>query len=115
VRGRMDIRMAGWGPGLALVFALIAAQLPLDCARPEAARDLVGRLMLSEIEGAEDNHRPAMWDAFGRCPAGPAREPCVAEAKRRFEADWARQKAAIEARYRKLLEEFEERCRASLT
>lgn len=111
----MDIDMASWGRTLALVLSLVGAQLELDCARPEAARDLIGRVMLADIEGAEDIHRAAMWDAFGRCAAGPAREPCVTEAKRRFEADWERQKAAIEAKYRKMLEDFQQRCRASLT
>jgi hypothetical protein len=107
--------MWGWALVLATTGVLAGVQLDLDCARPEAARSLIGRAMLSEIEGAEDIHRAAMWDAFGRCPAGAEHAPCMAEERRRFEADWERQKNAIEAKYRKLLEDFAERCRASLT
>ena len=101
--------------GLALAGVFMLAQLELDCARPVAARNLVGRVMLSELEGAEDIHRAAMWDAFGRCPPGPGREPCAGAARERFDAEWKRQKAAIEAKYQKILERFEERCRSSLT
>lgn len=107
--------MTGWGLGFVVLALLAGAGPELDCARPAAARSLVGRMMLSEIEGAEDIHRAAMWDAFGRCPAGPGRERCVAGEKRRFEADWQRQKAGIEAKYQRILEDFDERCRATLT
>ena len=33
---------------------------------------MLGRMRLAEIEGAEDIHWAAMWDAFGHCPAGGA-------------------------------------------
>ncbi len=97
-----------------ITWALTSAQIDLDCARPDAALRLVGRTMLSEIEGAEDINRAAMWDAFGRCPAGPSREACVSQEKRAFEANWEQQKAAIEAKYRRILDDFTARCRASL-
>ena len=83
-----------------------------DCARPAQGRELLGRLRLAEIEGAEDIHRAAMWEAFGRCPEGAAGGPCRAGAQRRFEAEWERQRAQIEAKYRALLSDFERRCRA---
>jgi hypothetical protein len=106
--------MRTWGLGAVLLGAVAVAQIDLDCDRPAAARLLLGRIMLSEIEAAEDIHRAAMWDAFGRCPAGPAREDCVGREKARFEAAWERKKAAIQAKHRELLERFEERCRATL-
>lgn len=99
---------------LLLAGSLSAAQIDLDCGAPAAARALVGRLALSEIEGAEDINRAAMWDAFGRCPPGPARQACAESQRRHFEAEWQRQKARIEAKYRKILDDFEARCRASL-
>src|SRR6266511_2960621 len=66
--------MKRWALGLALAGILEAAQLDLDCARPAAARDLIGRVMLSEIEWAEDVNREALWEAFGRCADRPRAE-----------------------------------------
>jgi hypothetical protein len=106
------MRARGAAPIIVAVLALW--QVELDCAQPAAARSLVGRMMLSEIEGAEDVSRAAMWEAFGRCPSGSARKPCVASEKQRFEAQWDVAKAAIEAKYRKVLEEFRARCQGSL-
>jgi len=88
------------------------AQTELDCSRPAESRALIGRLELAEIEGAEDIHRAAMWEAFGHCPAGAAGEPCRARERRRFEAQWEEQKRRIEGKYRGVLAEFEQRCRA---
>ena len=47
-----------------------AAAPDLDCEHPAEARAFIARLRLAEIEGAEDIHREAMWEAFGRCPTG---------------------------------------------
>ena len=84
----------------------------LDCERPAEARALIALLQLAEIEGAEDIHRAAMWEAFGRCPAGDAGGPCRSEEQRRFEGRWEERRKAIEAKYRDVLREFEERCQA---
>lgn len=91
------------------------AQSELDCARPSPERDFIARLRLAEIEGAEDIHRAAMWDAFGRCPEGAAGGPCRLAERRRFEAEWEGKQAQIEAKYRAILGEFELRCRASIS
>jgi len=107
--------------GLALAAGLLGgapalrAAPDMDCARPAEARRLIGLLTLADIEGAEDIHRAAMWDAFGRCPAGAGGEPCRAATRRRFDAAWARQKRQIEAKYRTMLAEFEQRCFASIS
>lgn len=106
-------------PGLVLGWVATigptTAQPTLDCAHPTEARTLVGRLRLAEIEGAEDIHREAMWNAFGRCPAGGAGEPCRQEERRRFDAQWAEQKRRIDEKYRGVLGEFEQRCRAIIS
>jgi hypothetical protein len=107
------MRSAVWVAGIVLGWGVSSAQLEMDCARPHQARNVVGRLMLSEIEGAEDTNRAAMWEAFGRCPGGPGAGACREKEQRRFEAQWERQKRAIEDKYRKMLSEFEERCQAS--
>jgi len=91
------------------------AQTDLDCARPIQGRELIGRLRLAEIEGAEDIHRAAMWEAFGRCPPGAAGDPCRTTERLRFEADWERQQAWIETKYRAVLSDFERRCRAIIS
>jgi len=109
------------GQWLASVLLLLAGatapadRLGLDCAQPAAARTLVGLLMLSEIEGAEDINRAAMWEAFGRCPPGPARQACASREQSLFEARWSEEKRRIELKYEKVLSDFEARCRASLT
>ena len=107
--------MRGWALGLALVGICEGAQLDLDCARPTAASDLIGRAMLSEIEWAEDILRAALWEAFGRCSARPGADACREGERERFAADWVRQKAAIEAKYQQMLKDFEARCQASIT
>ena len=91
------------------------AQSELDCARPAQGRELVARLRLAEIEGAEDIHRAAMWEAFGRCPEGAAGGPCRTAERQRFAAEWERERAHIEAKYRAVLSDFERRCRAIIS
>jgi hypothetical protein len=100
--------------GLALVGILGGALLDLDCARPIAAREFIGRMRLSEIEWAEDVNREALWEAFGRCAALPEAQACRDRERERFAAAWVRQKAAIEARYEQMLEDFEVRCQAAI-
>jgi hypothetical protein len=109
------VPLSGWLPGILLAGAMLAAQMDLDCSKPQQARTWVGRLMLAEIEGAEDIHREAMWAAFGRCPAEAGGAPCRAKTREHFEAEWERQKQGIEDKYRKVLSDFEERCRAAIT
>jgi hypothetical protein len=80
-----------------------------DCERPAEARAFIARLRLAEIEGAEDIHREAMWQAFGRCPSGAAGGACRAEEQRRFDARWEVERREIEAKYRDALGAFERR------
>ena len=91
------------------------AQSEADCARPARGRELIARLRLAEIEGAEDIHRAAMWEAFGRCPEGAAGGVCRIAAQRRFEAEWDGRRAEIDAKYRAVLRDFERRCQASIS
>ena len=91
-----------------------SAQLDLDCAKPESARALIDYAQLSEIEQVEDIHRDELDKELARCPAGFRRERCRAERRREAEVDWDRKVAEIKARYQRMKEEFEERCRASL-
>jgi hypothetical protein len=107
--------MTGWFGCGVLLLSLAGGQLDLDCSRPGQARGVIGRLMLAEIEGAEDIHRAAMWEAFGRCAPGLAGEGCRAGERRRFEAQWDQQKQQIEAKHRRMLSDFEERCRSSIS
>src|SRR5262245_32642608 len=100
---------------LALVAVLQAAGPEFECSRPAAAMDLIGRLRLADIEWAEDVNRAAMWEAFGRCAGSADAEECRERQRRRFGADLDRQRAEIDARYERMLKEFEERCRASIT
>jgi hypothetical protein len=107
------VPLTGW-----LLWAILSGTLPgvdtdLDCARLDQTRIWLSRLMLSEVEGAEDIHRAAMWEAFGRCAPSANASLCRESERQRFEAQWERQKKEIEDKYRKMLSEFEERCRAS--
>jgi hypothetical protein len=91
------------------------AQSEPDCSRPAQGRELIARLRLAEIEGAEDIHRAAMWEAFGRCPEGAAGGACRIAEQRRFEAEWDGKRAEIDAKYRAALSDFERRCQASIS
>src|SRR5215510_11580824 len=102
------------GATLTLLLLGSLTQLDLDCARPESARALIDYAQLSEIEQVEDIHRDELDKALTRCPAGRGRERCQAERRREAEVDWNRKVAEIKARYQRMKEEFEERCRASL-
>ena len=106
---------------LLLVFLIVLSgvargdvPLDLDCTHPVAAKELIGRIRLSEIEWAEDVQREALWNAFGQCAEQPGAEACRKAAQARFAADWARQKAAIDAKYQQMERDFEERCQASV-
>ena len=101
--------------GLVLAGLLAEGTLELDCAHPRAARELIGRLRVADIEWAEDVNREALWEAFGRCSALPAALECREREQERFAADWARQKAAIEAKYEQELQDFVARCQAAIT
>ena len=92
-----------------------SSQPALDCRQLSESRTMLGRMRLAEIEGAEDIHRAAMWDAFGHCPAGTAGEPCREAERRRFVARWEEQKRRIEDRYRTLLDDLEQRCRTVIS
>ncbi|MEX2220412.1 MAG: hypothetical protein WEG40_01320 [Candidatus Rokuibacteriota bacterium] len=108
--------VAALGLGAALwTGAAAPAQPEIDCARPARGRELIARLRLAEIEGAEDIHRAAMWAAFGRCPEGTAGGACRLAAQQRFDGEWERQRARIEAKYRSVLGDFERRCRAIIS
>ena len=76
---------------------------------------LIGRARLSEIEWAEDVNREAMWQAFGRCSGQPGAEACRERERQRFSDDLDAVVAAIDAKYRRISEEFEARCRTSIT
>jgi hypothetical protein len=104
-----------WPRPAVLLLVVTLGQVDLDCARPGEARHYVARLRLAEIEGAEDIHRAAMWEAFGRCPGGAAGEACRRSERGRFDARWEHERAAIEAKYRRILSDFEQRCRGTLS
>jgi hypothetical protein len=108
------VPLSGWLLWAILSGTLLGVETDLDCARPDQARIWLGRLMLSEIEGAEDVHRAAMWEAFGRCAPSANGGLCRESERQRFEAQWERQKKEIEDKYRKIMSNFEERCRAAI-
>jgi hypothetical protein len=108
--------MRWWGLSLVLAAGFWGiAQLDLDCAHKSESRAQLDRTLLAEIEAAEDTDQAALREALGGCLAGPEPERCRQETRERFSAAWTRQKAQIEDKYRRILEEFEVRCRASLT
>jgi hypothetical protein len=106
--------LSAWLAATLLAGAALGAEPDLDCSDPPKSRAWLDRLRLAEIEGAEDIHRAAMWEAFGTCPAGDSGTACRGEIRKRFEAEWETQKQAIEDKYRQALSDLEERCRAQL-
>ena len=101
---------------VAMALALLGAwaQLDLDCAKPRESRALIDYAQLSEIEQVEDIHRDELDKALARCPAGAGRQSCRTERQRQADLDWDRKVAEIKARYDRMRQEFEERCRASI-
>jgi hypothetical protein len=55
-----------------------------------------------------------MWEAFGGCEPGNTGQPCRDRERRRFDARWDQEKQQLEAKYRRMLSDFEERCRSSI-
>src|SRR5215470_16639205 len=91
----------------------LAAQLDLDCAKPESARALIDYAQLSEIEQVEDIHRDELDKALARCPVGPGARavPGRAAARRggRLESEGCGDKGAVsedEGRLRRALPRF---------
>src|SRR5438477_3476828 len=81
--------------GLALVGAIEGVQPDLDCGRPAAGQEMIGRLRLAEMEWKEDVNRVAMWEAFGRCSTRPGAAACREGEREQFDADWADQDGAM--------------------
>ena len=98
---------------LVLGVAGTAVQLDLDCAAPDRARALIEYARLSEVEQVEDIHREALSRALANCPAGQGRLACRAKQQRQADIDWEQKVAEIKARYAKMQQDFEEKCRAS--
>jgi hypothetical protein len=90
-------------------------QLDLDCAQRSRSRAQLDRTRLAEIEGAEDTAQAALREALGGCLAAADPERCRQETRQRLTAAWTIERAQIEEKYQRMLEEFEVRCRASLT
>ena len=107
--------MPWWALLLVLAGFWGIAQMNLDCAQKSRSRAELDRALLAEIETAEDFAQAALGEALGRCLAGPKPERCRQETRQQFSAAWTTQKAQIQEKYRRMLEEFEVRCRASLT
>jgi hypothetical protein len=108
--------MRWWGLPLVLVGFWGIAQLDLfDCAHKSRSRAQLDRILLAEIETAEDAAQARLREALGGCLAAAGPERCREETRQRFSAAWTTQKVQIEDKYRRILEEFEVRCRASLT
>lgn len=100
--------MRWWGPPLVLVGFWGIAQLDLDCAHKSRSRAQLDRILLAEIEAAEDAAQASLREALGGCLAAAGPERCREETRQRFSV-------AYEDKYRRIQEEFEVRCRASLT
>jgi len=111
----MGARMRETALAGALLAILGLAQAELECAHPARSRTLIDRLRLAELEYAEDLHREAFWSALGRCPGEPAGAACRAREQGNFDARWREQRAHIDAKYRKMHEDFEVRCQASIS
>ena len=107
--------MGSLGVAFALGLCVWTGLADLDCGRPADASAQISRLRLAELEYAEDVHREAHWSALGRCGGGPASDGCRQAETRRHDATWRETRAAIDAKYRRMREAYEERCRAAIS
>src|SRR5262245_36214099 len=101
--------------GLFLAGLIQISQLELDYADPDEAQILIRCARLSEIEWAEDVNREAMWQAFGGCSGRPDAEACRARERERFGRDLDAVRAAMDAKYERILKDFESRCHGAIT
>ena len=106
--------MRAWLIWMVFGAASAAAQLELDCTAPERALALIEYARLSEIEQVEDIHRDALDKALARCSTGQGRQTCRTEQQRQADLEWQHKMSEIKARYEKMHNDFEERCRASI-
>ena len=92
-----------------VVAVMLVASLQLTCVDRAASTEQLGRARLSELEQAEDVAWGILHDALARCRA--AADGCDARRRAEFDTRMADARASIEARYRRLLDDFETRCR----
>ena len=91
----------------------LGTQLELTCADRGASLQQIGRARISELEQAEDAAWGTLREALARC--APASDRCETARRADFDASVALARTAIEERYRRVLEEFEARCRLPVT
>jgi len=91
----------------------LGTQLELTCADRGASLQQIGRARVSELEQAEDVAWGSLHEGLARCAlASPG---CETARRADFDTSVARARTAIEERYRRVLEEFEARCRLPVT
>jgi hypothetical protein len=95
--------------GAVVIGVTLGAQMEPTCAHRTTSLQQIGRARLSELEHAEDAAWGILREGLARC--APVDTPCEAARRADFDAGLARARTLIEERYRRVLEEFEARCR----
>ena len=99
--------------GALVLGVTLGAQMELTCADRTTSLQQIGRARLSELEHAEDAAGGILREGLARCAPVDAR--CEAARRADFDTRVARARTVIEERYRRILEEFETRCRLPVT
>jgi hypothetical protein len=95
--------------GALVIGVMLGAQMELTCADRTTSLQQIGRARLSEMEHAEDAAWGVLREGLARC--APVGAGCEAARRDDFDASVARARTVIEERYRRVLEDFEARCR----
>lgn len=88
--------------------------LDVDCRDAARSRREIGQAHAFEITHAENASWESLQEALARCRSAAATDRCEAEARHRYQSERARAREAIEAKYRRIIDELEARCRAPI-
>ena len=94
---------------------VLVAGLSGLCDDLSSTRELLERAQAFEINHLENDYGIALLERLMRCRTSPARTRWEAERHHEFRQAAETSRTSVEERFRRLIEQAEARCRASLT
>ena len=94
----------------------LSALLGIDpeCAEEAWKRHVLAQARLFELHDADEKLRDALAQALAGCPPGPAGDACRTRAQSQLQTERDSRRSEIDARYRQLLRELDDRCRSTV-
>ena len=91
-----------------------AAGVDPECADEGWKRQVFAQARLFELHDTEEKFRTGLALELAGCLPGPAGGACRTRAQSRFQSERDNPRSEIDDRYRRLLREFEDRCRSTI-